>query len=161
MDLTTIGDTVIKPFTHSDVKNKELVIKMLNYEEQLTKSDYGQSLYRNTLNKPLISLNIEKAINRLVLAHFNFDTDDQSVAAYRTIFKNYYQGPTDYDPDVLNAVHYMRENKCVYYKERVLQVGDKLPNCGLYNLDGKIQVELHDLIDKNSKYTMIGAFSLS
>ena len=134
---------------------------MLNYEEDLTKSDFGQSLYKNTLNRPLVSLTIEKTINRLVLSHFGFDTNDQNVEKYRTIFKTYYKGPTDYDVDVLNAVHYMRENKCVYYKDRVLQIGDKLPNCQLYNLDGQSKVNLYDTIDPNNNYTMIAAFSLS
>ena len=67
------------PFTIENVKNKELVIRMLNYEEKLTKSDYGQSLYKNTLNNPLISLTIEYGINRLVLSNFGFDTTDESV----------------------------------------------------------------------------------
>jgi len=155
-----IGNAI--PFTITNVKNKELVIQMLNYEEQLTKSNYGQSLYKNTLNKPLISLTIEYAINRLVLAKFGFDTTDRSVSMYRTIFKTYYNSPHDYDPDVLNAVHYMRENKCVYYKMPPLQINDKIPNCELYNLDGITKTTLHDTINNlNSKYTLIGAFSLS
>lgn len=148
----------LNPFTINDVKNKQLVIQMLNYEEQLTKSDYGQSLYKNTLNKPLISLTIEYAINRLVLAYFEFDTTDASVAMYRTIFKTYYKSPNDYDADVLNAVHYMRENKCVYYKMPVLQIGDKIPDCVLYNLNGT-ETTLYDI--PKASHTLIGAFSLS
>ena len=150
------------PFTMNNVNDKELVIQMLNYEETLTKSDYGQSLYKNTLNNPLISLTIEHAINRLVLTHFGFDTTDSNVDMYRTIFKTYYNSPDDYDKDVLNSVHYMRENKCVYYKMPLLQLGDKLPNCDLYELNGATLTNLHDVINKcNSTYTLIGAFSLS
>lgn len=149
-------------FTMNNVNDKELVIQMLNYEETLTKSDYGQSLYKNTLNNPLISLTIEHAINRLVLTHFGFDTTDSNVDMYRTIFKTYYNSPDDYDKDVLNSVHYMRENKCVYYKMPLLQLGDKLPNCDLYKLNGETLTNLHDVINKfNSTYTLIGAFSLS
>lgn len=151
-----------KPFTSDDVKNKQLVIQMLNYEEQLTKSDIGQSMYKNTLNRPLVSLNIEKSLNRLTLTHFNFDTTDKSVETYRTIFRTYYKSADDYDQDVLNAVHYMRENKCVYYKTPPLQIGDKIPNCTLYNLDGKVTTTLYDVINKrNADYTVIAAFSLS
>ena len=152
----------LKQFTMDDVHNKNLVIEMLNYEEQLTKSDYGQSLYRNKLNKPFVSLTVEKALNRLTLSQFNFDTTDESVENYRMIFKTYYNSPTDYDADVLNAVHYMRNNKCMYYKSPQLNIGDKLPNCKLYDLCGENQMDLYDIINKkNFEYVMIGAFSLS
>lgn len=150
-----------KPFTHTDVLNRDLVIQMLKYEEQLTKSDDGQSLYRNTLNRPLVSLTIEKTLNRLTLAQFGFNTSDDSVETYRTIFRTYYRSPTNYDKEVLNSVHYMRENKCVYYKEPPLQIGDIIPNCSLYNIDGITETTLYDIIDKSAKYTMIAAFSLS
>ncbi len=151
-----------KPFTIYDVKNKQLVIKMLNYEEHITKSDNGQGLYKNTLNMPLTSLNVEKILNRQTLMNFGFDTTDESVEMYRTIFKNYYNSPTDYDKEVLNAVHYMRENKCVYYKSPIINVGDVIPNCEIYELDGKTKTSLHDIINKNkSTYTLIESFSLS
>jgi len=150
------------PFTMTHVHNKNLVIQMLKYEEELTRSDYGQSLYKNTLNKPLISLTIEKAINRLVLDHFNFETDDTSVENYRTIFKTYYRSALDYDKEVLDSVHYMRENKCVYYKNQPLKIGEKIPNCSLYSLDGNTQTTLYDIIQKsNMDYTVVAAFSLS
>jgi hypothetical protein len=156
----TLADNPI-PFTSTHVKNKQLVIQMLNYEENLTKSDFGQNLYKNILNSPLISLTIEHAINRLVLAKFGFDTSDLSVSTYRTIFQTYYNSSSDYDPDVLNAVHYMRENKCVYYKQRPLEIGDVIPDCELYEIDGITKTTLYNIINKESKYTMIGAFSLS
>lgn len=148
------------PFTIDDVKNKNLVIQMLNYEELITKSDTGQSLYKNKLNLPLVSLNVEKALNRLTLIHFNFDTSDESVELYRSIFKNYYRSATDYDKDVLGAVHYMRENKCVYYTKPIINIGDTIPNCDLYELDGKTKTSLYDIIN-NSDYTLIESFSLS
>ncbi len=151
-----------KSFTLNDVKNKGLVIQMLNYEEQITKSDNGQGLYKNTLNMPLISLNIEKILNRQTLMHFGFDTTDASVEMYRTIFKNYYNSPTDYDKEVLNSVHYMRENKCVYYQSPIINVGDIIPNCEIYELDGKTETSLYDVINKNkANYTLIESFSLS
>ena len=146
---------LFKTFGKQDVQNRDLVIKMLKYEEELTKSDYGQSLYKNTLNKPLISLTIEKAINRLVLQHFNYEPSDESVDNYRTIFKTYYKSPFEYDKEVLDSVHYMRENKCVYYKTLPLKIGDTVPDCKLHN------TTLYELIDKSKDYTMVAAFSLS
>ena len=150
----------LKLFTINDVKNKELVIKMLNYEEQISKGDTGQSLYKNTLNLPLVSLNVEKTLNRLTLMHFGFDTTDESVEMYRSIFKNYYNSANDYDKDVLSAVHYMRENKCVYYTKPIINVGDVIPNTELYELNGMTKTSLYDVINK-SNYTLIQSFSLS
>ena len=156
----TFGNAI--PFTKNHVNDKELVIKMLNYEEALTKSDVGQSLYQNPLNSPLISLNVEKTLNRMTLIQFGFNTGDDDVECYRTIFRTYYKSPDVYDADVLNAVHYMRENKCVYYKKPDLKIGDIIPDCVLSSLDGQNSISLYDLLNKEkAKYTMIGAFSLS
>lgn len=155
------GGTFI-PFTIEHIKNKQLVIKMLNYEEEITKSKEGQSMYHNPLNRPLVSLTIEKAIQRIVLTKFGFDTSDKSLTNYRTIFKNYYESPENYDKDVLNATHYMRENKCVYYKSLPLEIGQKIPDCKLYHMDGKTETTLYNIIDnKQSNHTLIAAFSLS
>lgn len=150
-----------KPFLIENIKDKQLVIKMLNYEEQLTKSDYGQSLYKNVLNMPLVSLTVEKAINRLTLSYFGFDTSDQSVEMYRTIFKTYFKSPDNYDKDVINAVHYMRENKCVFYKKPILKTGSVAPNCSLLNIDGITETTLYNVINKNAEYNIVAAFSLS
>jgi catalase (peroxidase I) len=158
-----VADAVdTKPFTPADVKNKPLVIKMLNYEEEITKSDVGRILYSTKLNRPLVTLTIEHTLNRLTLAHFNFDTSDESVEMYRTIFRNYYTSPTEYDAEVMNAVHYMRENKCVYYTQPPLQIGDTIPDCQLFTIDGKNVTSLYDEINKAGAIkTVIAAFSLS
>lgn len=151
-----------QPFTMENIKNKELVIKMLNYEEEYTKSDDGQIMYHNPLNRPLVSLTIEKAIQRIVLTKFGFDTSDESLANYRKIFKNYYESPEKYDQDVLNATHYMRENKCVYYKQPLIELGQKIPDCRLYQLDGITTTTLYNAINKKpADYTLIAGFSLS
>lgn len=155
-------NTTAVPFTHQHVLDKELVCKMLSREEKVTKSEYGQSMYRNVLNKPFVSLTVEFAINRKVLSDFGFDTSDKSVDTYRTIFKTYYNGPTDYDADVINSVHYMRENKCVFYTADKLNIGDKIPDCKLYNLDGMTTTSLYDVIaQENANHTVIAAFSMS
>jgi hypothetical protein len=155
------GGTYI-PFTMDHVKNKELVIKMLNYEEEFTKSDEGQIMYHNPLNRPLVSLTIEKAIQRIVLTKFGFDTSDESLANYRKIFKNYYESSDNYDKDVLNATHYMRENKCVYYKQPLIKISQTIPDCRLYKLDGITETTLYNEINKKKyDYTLIAGFSLS
>lgn len=160
MGFADTGDT--KPFTNADVKNKPLVIKMLNYEEEITKSDIGRTLYSTKLNRPLVTLTVEHTLNRLTLAHFNFDTSDESVEMYRTIFLNYYTSPTEYDAEVLNAVHYMRANKCVYYTQPPLQIGDVIPDCKLFMIDGENVTSLYDEINRAGAIkTVIAAFSLS
>lgn len=151
----------VKAFTRECVESKGLVIKMLNYEEQMAKSQFGQDLYRNPLNHPFISLNVEKSFNRLTLSHFGFDTSDKSVENYRTIFKTYFKSPQDYDRDVINASYYMRNNKCVFYKTIKLNVGDETPNVPLYKLDGIEETTLYDCIDPSNKYAIFAAFSLS
>jgi hypothetical protein len=143
------------------VRDKKMVIPMLQYEEQLTKSEYGQNLYRNFLNNPLISLTVEKILNRLTLSHFGYDTSDESVENYRTIFKTYYKSPTDYDKEVTDSVHYMRENKVVYYTSNKIVPNDIAPNCNLYKLNGETVTTLYDEINRQSRYTVVAGFSLS
>lgn len=150
------------PFTQKDVNNRELVIKLLSYEETLAKSETGQSLYKNPLNNPITSLTVEKILNRMTLLEFGFDTSDESVEQYRTIFKNYYKSPTDYDKEVLDSVYYMRENKCVYYTTAPIEVNDVCPNVELVELDGIQKSNLYDIINRSGfDYTVIAAFSLS
>lgn len=151
-----------RPFTTDHIKDKTLVIKMLEFEEEFSKSAKGQMMYKNPLNKPYTSLVVEKAINRITLDKFKFDTSDESVENYRKIFRTYYRSPDDYDKDVINSVHYMRENKCVFYKKPVINVGEKIPNCELVERDGKTKTTLYDAIKKeDGHHTVFAAFSLS
>lgn len=152
----------LKPFTKENVADKELVIKMLNYEDLIAKSDIGKNLYADPTNGALVTLNVEKILNRLTLTEFGFSTRDSDVETYRTIFATYYRSPTDFDADVLNAVYYMRENKCVYYQQPALKISDLIPDCPLYELNGATATTLFEVINKKpSKFTLIGAFSLS
>lgn len=150
-------ETEVRPFGQDDVNNKELVIKMLEYEEAYIRSDEGQARYKDPMTRPRVSLDNEYAFNRLTLAHFGFDTSDESVAWYRRIFRTYYRSPTDYDADVINASHYMRNNRCVFYTAPELNVGDEIPDVPLYRLDGKVQTSMYDVLGE--KRTMICAFS--
>lgn len=151
-----------KKFCTKDVKNKQLVIKMLKYEEQLTKSQFGQSLYANPLNTSLTSLHVEETLNRLTLTHFGFNTSDESVEMYRTIFKTYYRSPNDYDKDVIDSVHYMRENKCVFYTSKVINIGDVAPDCELYDYKTLSKLSLYNILSQGTTiYSIVAAFSLS
>ena len=116
------------PFTNNNVKDKQLVINMLKYEEEIAKGETGQSLYRNEYLEPHETLKVEKALNRLTLTQFGFDTSEESVENYRTIFRTYFNSPDDYDADVINSSYYMRENKCVFYKNPDLKLGEEVPN---------------------------------
>ena len=152
----------INKFEKKDVNNKDLVIEMLKYEEQITKSDYGQSMYKNMLNRPLISLTVEKSLNRLTLSKFGFDTSDENVEMYRTIFRTYFKSPSNYDKDVINSVHYMRENKCVFYKAPILEINDVSPNVILHDYISLTKQTLHDIMtESKANYTITAAFSLS
>lgn len=150
-----------KKFTFQDVANKELVIKMLQFESNLMKSEFGQSRYKDAYTEPYVSLTNEYAFNRKVLMEFGYDTSDESVENYRSIFGTYYHSPTDYDKDVIDSSHYMKNNRCVFYTSKPIQVGDTIPNVKLYTLDEK-EVTLYDIIkEQDADETIIAAFSMS
>lgn len=156
------GKQGTRHFTSDDLMNRSLVINMLKYEEKLTKSEYGQSLYKNPSNNPIVSLTVEKILNRLTLLEFGFNSTDEDVEMYRKIFRTYYKSPVEYDEEVLNSVHYMRENKCVYYTSEIIKIGDIIPNCELFQLDGINKDDLYNVINqKNYDYIVIAGFSLS
>jgi len=149
------------PFTGDHVKDKQLVIKMLQFEDSYTKQPETQELYKSKLNMTGVSLNIIYAVHRYVLNHFDFNTSDESVEIYRSIFRNYYKSPTDYDEEVLSSVFYMKANKCVYYKTPEIKIGDKMQNCNILHLDGT-KTTLFDVLSKEQfKYGFVGGFSNS
>jgi hypothetical protein len=150
-------------FTQDNVLDRELVIRMLCREEEIVRSDDGQNRYRNPENKPYHSLNTYYTINRIVLAEFGFNPSTDSVESYRNIFKTYYRSSTDYDKEVLDSVHYMRNNRCVYYTSPVIHVGNELPNSNLLCIDGQTPTTLHDIIDQYMPFSffIVAAFSLS
>lgn len=151
----------LKEFTLNDANNKNLVIKMLKYEEQLAKGDFGKMMYTNPLNNPFTSLTVEKALNRKTLQEFGFDTSDTSLNNYRSIFKTYFKSPYDYDKDIIDASYYMRNNRCVFYTSKKLNINDIMPNFELYTINNTI-TSIYDIINKNNvEYTIIAGFSLS
>jgi hypothetical protein len=149
------------PFTKNHVLDKDLVIRMLKYEDQYGKSEDGQIHYKTKLNFPTQSLMVIYSFHKQTLDHFGFDTSDESIKNYRSIFRTYYKSPVDYDKDVLSSVYYMRANKCVYYNSPIVKVGDKLTNCNLLTTNGT-KTNLFDVLAQH-KYNnaIIGAFSNS
>ncbi|ARF08934.1 hypothetical protein Catovirus_1_984 [Catovirus CTV1] len=151
----------LKVFTLDHIKDKDLVIKMLKYEDSIYLGEKGKEIYENEMYRPRISLDPEYAINRMVLLNFGFDTSDESTENYRKIFSHYYKSALDYDKDVLSSVTYMRNNKCVYYTKPVLEIGDQIPNCRIYKLDGIIETSLFDELGNDFNFAFVGAFSNS
>jgi len=143
------------------VKDRNLVLKMLQYEDTLIKSKRGQEVYRNVCNKPLVSLKHEYTIQRIVLNAFGFTNDDEAVETYREIFRTYYNSPTDYDKEVLSSVVYMRENKCVYYTSKKLRNGQTIPNVNILSLDGITTVSVYDVVKGKYPECIIALFTNS
>jgi len=151
----------ILPFTVSDIKNRELVLKMLKYEDEIIHGDVGKSIYENESYEHFSSLETIYVMHRITLNAFGFKTNDDDIQNYRKIFKNYYNSPTDYDKEVIESVTYMRENKCIYYTGKNYNVEDLFENVELYDLTGKNKINLFDKINSDDNYTIIGTFSNS
>ena len=73
---------------------------MLQCEEKLATSDAGQEHYKSVQNSTE-SLVCEKSVQRDTLNRFGFNTTDESLEVYRSIFPTYYNSPMDYDEDVI------------------------------------------------------------
>lgn len=153
----------LRPFTSMDVANKELVVKMLTFEDSIMLGEKGKAIFADKSIPHLTSLDAYYIFHRMALAQFGFTTTDEDIATYRTIFLSYYNGPHDYDADVLGSVCYMRQNKCVYYDAPLIEIGDVAPDVDLLNLDGT-PTTFHSLLRKNDnphRYIFVGAFSNS
>ena len=160
-----ICDERLVPFTKESVQDRDLVIKMLQWEERFIRDDTkGQLLYKNEFYRPLRSLDVEKTAQRYTLTHFGFESTDEDLKNYRSIFKHYFQSPHDYDKEVINAAHYMRENRCIYYDQPIVEVGSKIPDVdGLESVGnvGKCST-LHQILEqKPFQHCFVAAFSLS
>lgn len=156
-----LDNTNFVPFTSGHIKNKQLVLSMLQYEDNFGKSDRGLNFYRTNLLQPRHTLNAIYAVHKCVLSHFGFDTSNESVTNYREIFRNYYKSPTDYDNDVISSVYYMRGNKCIFYNKHKLIEGELMIDCNLLNLNGEKTTLFDELNKYNSNYYIVGAFSNS
>jgi hypothetical protein len=148
-------------FTSEDVKNKDLVLRMLHFEDSVICGPVGAAIFADRSIPHLKSLETYYIFHRITLAEHGFSTEVSDVATYRTIFSKYYQEPQHYDKEVINAVCYMRENKCIFYDAPLIALGDLAPDVELLTLSGE-STTLHKLIETNPhKYTFVGAFSHS
>lgn len=151
----------LKPFLQEHIQDKSLILEMLKYENSLILGETGKEIFNNESYILFSDLETTYIFHRLTLNHFMFNSNDSDVENYRKIFGYYYKSPTDYDGDIMSSVVYMRENRCIYYKEPRLEKEDYIPNIELYKLDGETKTNLYDQINKNNNYTIIGAFSNS
>jgi hypothetical protein len=150
-------------FTADHAKDKELVLRMLRYENEYGLSEAGTSIYRSELFNPHTLFPIY-VTHRHVLSFFGFDTSDESVTNYRTIFSNFYESPSVYDKDVINSVFYMRQNKCMFYTRPKPKIGDGLIDSELTYLDGKTKIMLSTILSDALhlyKYFFVCSFSSS
>jgi hypothetical protein len=149
----------IKKFSTENLHDKKLVIEMLKYEDTLLLGGQVKRMYQDPIYNGIGSLFPEHAVNRMVLRKFDFDTSDESVENYRRIFKTYYIAPNNYDRDILQSVVYMRENRCLYYDSKVINVGEKLPDCPVYGVDRR-KTSIRKALGK-FKYAFVAGFSNS
>lgn len=153
---------IYKPFTNETINNKSLILDMLRFEDQYYFSDVGQSIMSDTGKNNLFSLDGSKTIQRITLLKFGFNSTDEDLATYRTIFHNYYKSSTDYDKDILSSVYYMRENRLLYYTTKPLTIGDKAVDANIVELDGKTNTKLFNILaEEPTRKNVVCAFSLS
>ena len=135
-------------FTDTQLLDRDLVIRMLTWESDYMCSEAGQARYKQSGSGQFTSLDNEYAFNRMVLRNFGFTTDDSSVANYRRIFQTYFHNPDDYDTEVIGSSHYMRNNRCVFYKTPEIKCGDVIPNVPLLTPDSQ-NITLYEAINKH------------
>lgn len=164
----TNGSTQLIPFTAEHVKNRELIMKMLAHEDTIIHSDVATQIYRNPTYGGYQTLETVYITHRMTLTAFNFCNTDEDVKMYRTIFRNYYRSPTEYDKEVLDKVTYMRENKCVYYTGKDYNIGDTFHDVPVWDITGTQQLSVVNILQNQRTtegepylYTFIGAFSNS
>jgi hypothetical protein len=151
----------IRSFTEDNIKNRELILNMLKYEDETIHGEIGKSIYDNESYEHFSSLETTYMFHRITLNAFGFKTTDEDLQNYRKIFSYYYKSPTEYDKEILESVTYMRENKCVYYTGKTYNVGDVYDNVEVYDITGKNKINVIDKINPVDKYTIVGAFSNS
>ena len=127
-----VKDRVNPKFTQNDIENRNLILKMLQDEDNCYLSTEGQNVIKDLGRANVFSLNAAKTIQRQILEKYGFESDDESLATYRTIFQHYYNSSLDYDKDILSSVYYMREN--IYYTSKKIEVDDIIPDTELLTI---------------------------
>ncbi len=152
---------ILKTFTKENVKDKDLVLKMLKKEDEYMLGDIGKGVYQSYKSSyETTDILAEFEIAGMILNEFGFIPSKESLNNYRSIINHYYIDPTNYDKDVMNSVVYLRENKLLYYTSPKIVINQKAPDIKtLYTLDNK-QTTLYDQFENNKK-VLVCAFSAS
>ena len=152
------------PFTEDHVLDKSLMIDLLKKEEILWFGPWGQDVHKNKYNYNRVSLIPQIIIQKRNLVDNGFDPSDESIKNYRSTFRTYWNSPTDYDKDILNAVHYFRNNRILYYTSPILYVGDNVRNIidtiQVQDLEGD-KVSLKHALSGDWDKCLLHAFSMS
>jgi hypothetical protein len=101
-----------KPFTIENIKDRNLIIQMLKFEDTVINSDLGKYIYSNDSGEDFSQLEAMLCIHRYVLNSFGFKKEEEDITNYRKIFNYYYKSINDYDKEIIESVNYMRDNKC-------------------------------------------------
>jgi hypothetical protein len=117
------GPIDLPAFTAEHVRDRGLVLRMLRHEDALIHGPVAHAMNSAESMEPRTSLLVVKTLQRMVLTRFGFANDDGSLHAYRGIFRAYFNDVGDYDAEVVSAVTYMRENRCIFYARPELPVG--------------------------------------
>jgi len=146
-------------FTLKHIKDRDLILNMLRYENDYYMSSAGQEIIRDPATDSLYDLIGPKIIQRKTLQHFGFNGDDDDLDKYRQIFQHYYFSPSDFDKEVLAAVYYFKYNRLLYYTTEKPVKDDNIPDVELLTLQGK-PCRLYEHLTGSDNY-IIAAFSLS
>lgn len=146
------------PFTIDTIKDRELILRMLTFEDHIIHGPIGKLIYEDDSYEHFTSLNAMYAIHRIVLNEFNFSNTELDVTNYRKIFSHYYRSPEDFDKEIIDSVTYMRENKCIFYNGKDFNNGDHFEDVELYDINEQ-KVSLFEKIKPTNEYTFVGAFS--
>lgn len=147
-------------FSDEHIKDKNLILTMKKFEESLYFSNDGQKILSDKGMQNMVSFEGVRTIQRLTLKKFNFNASDKSLESYRRIFNYYYKSPFFYDSVVMNSIVYYRENKCLYYTNPTLNIGDTIPECNIISIDdNKTCTIMSTILSAIKQTTMICAFS--
>jgi hypothetical protein len=160
-----------KPFEPEDGRNKELVLKMLVYEDSLIHGKEAQEAYRAFRAFGHHSMDVERMTARQTLAHFGYDTGDESLKLYREINRLYRDEDGRLDPEIRASVTYLRANRLLDYVHPPLVLGQAFPDPLvhlyeplIYSFDYHVlenPLRLSDVFDRTKDQRIIGAFSSS
>ncbi len=118
-----------------DIHDRDKVLEMLRFEQQVRYSPEIQKVYSAQYASGTRSISIEKEIQKYVLRTFGYD--DNQVEEYWKIPKLYWE-----DEEVKNSIFYMKLNIFSYGN---ISVGDKLIDVPLYDYQANSILQLDTL----------------